>query len=76
MYDMYITASSILPYEPTMLYSDEEVLKVSFETLYNPNLNLVSSTLTELKVMNPELGKAIEMHIRKNKNKNMLNKKE
>ena len=45
IYDMYLTASSILPYEPTMLYEDGEVLKLTFQTLFNPNLNQVSSNL-------------------------------
>lgn len=75
VYDMYITASSVLPYEPTMLYDDGEVLKLTFQTLYNPNLNQVSSNLNELKNLNPALGKAISDHLQKNSNKNVLNKK-
>jgi hypothetical protein len=75
IYDMYITASSILPYEPTMLYDDSEVLKMTFQTLYNPNLNKATDNLGELKQMNPSLGKAITEHLQKNANKNTLTNK-
>lgn len=75
VYDMYVTASSILPYEPTMLYEDDEVLKMTFQTLHNPNLNLVTSNLEELKKMNPSLGNAISDHLQKNQNKSSLSKK-
>lgn len=72
---MYVTASSVLPYEPTMLYEDDEVLKLTFQTLYNPNLNQVDSNIAELKQLNPSLGKAISDHLKRNANKNLLNKK-
>jgi hypothetical protein len=38
-YTMYITSSSILPYEPSFLWSDDEVIKLEFTTLYNQALH-------------------------------------
>lgn len=37
-YQVFITASSPLPYEPTMLWPDSQVLTFSFSTLPNPNV--------------------------------------
>lgn len=38
VYNIYITASSPLPYEPTMLWPDSQVITFSFSTLPNPNI--------------------------------------
>jgi hypothetical protein len=37
-YVVYFTASSLLPYEPTMLWEDMKVVTFSFSTLPNPNV--------------------------------------
>lgn len=38
IYELFMTSSSFLPYEPTLLWQDDEVIRIRFETLYNPNL--------------------------------------
>ena len=37
-YDVYITCSSYIPYEPSLLWPNEDVILISFQTLHNPNL--------------------------------------
>lgn len=37
-YELFITCSSYLPYEPTLLWQDSEVIRIRFPTMYNPNL--------------------------------------
>jgi hypothetical protein len=59
-YDMYVTASSIIPYAPTFLWTDSEVLKVSFTTLYNQALKNQDINTDELRRYKPKLADAIE----------------
>jgi hypothetical protein len=44
-YQVYITASSPLPYEPTMLWPDSNVLTFNFSTIPNPNVGDSSKQL-------------------------------
>lgn len=68
-YDIFITSSSIQYYEPTLLWEDDEVLKMSFETLHNPNLMGSNELIEEFKKYKPGLGAAIERFLDRNKDK-------
>ena len=57
---MYITSSSLLPYEPSFLWEDSLVIKLSFTTLYSQALNNQEINTKELKKYNPSLAAAIE----------------
>lgn len=59
-YSMYITSSSILPYEPSYLWSDSQVITLSFTTLYNQALHNQEINLVELRKYRPSLADAIE----------------
>jgi hypothetical protein len=64
---MYITASSPLPYEPTMLWPDKQVITFNFSTLANPNIGGVeqqTSRINELSKYNPEMAKAMSNFIK------------
>ncbi len=57
-YVVYITASSPLPYEPTMLWPDSKVLTFSFATLPNPNVGTTQKqkdSIEQFSKYNPEL---------------------
>ena len=59
-YSMYISSSSLLPYEPSYLWEDGEVIRLSFTTLYNQALHNQEINLDELKKYRPSLAAAIE----------------
>ena len=63
-YELYLTASSYLPYEPTVLWEDDEVIKITFKTLHNPNLMKANRHIEDIKRNVPELGAAIERFIK------------
>jgi hypothetical protein len=48
-YVVYITASSPLPYEPTMLWPDLKVITFSFSTIPNPNVGNTGKQLDFIK---------------------------
>lgn len=66
VYEMFITSSSVLPYEPTFLWDNDEVIKMTFSTLYNPNLMKSNRHIEDIKTYNKELGEAIERFIKSN----------
>lgn len=70
VYSLYITSSSYLPYQPTILWGDEDVIRIQFETLRNPNLMRSNRYIDELKVYEPKLGEAIERFINNQDKKN------
>ena len=48
-YKVYVTASSILPYSPTMLWPDSKVLTFNFSTNPNPNVGSQEKQLDYVK---------------------------
>lgn len=68
-YTVYMTASSPLPYQPTMLWPDEKVITFGFSTLPNPNIGDTQKQLTfinELPDIDPslqELSDAMKRHV-------------
>ena len=68
-YELYLTASSYLPYEPTVLWEDDEVIKITFKTLHNPNLMKSDRHIEDIKKNVPELGAAIERFIKQQEQK-------
>lgn len=56
---MYITASSILPYEPTYLWDDGEVITLKLTVLYSQALKNQVINTDELSKYNPGLASAI-----------------
>lgn len=73
-YNMYITASSLLPYEPSYLWEDSEVIKLTFTTLYNQALHNQEINTKELKKYNPGLAAAIERFQNNQDKKNSYSK--
>jgi len=63
IYEVFITSSSYLPYEPTLLWEDSEVIKIRFETLYNPNLMKSNRHIEDLKKYQPGLASAIDRFV-------------
>ena len=71
-YNIYLTSSSILPYEPTYLWSDGEVITLTFNTLYNQALKNQDINLDELKKYKPSLAAAMKKFLQ-NSDKNQIN---
>ena len=63
------TASSYLPYEPTLLWNNEDVIISKFSTMYNPNLMASNRHIDELKLYNPGLGEALDRFIKNQEQK-------
>ena len=74
-YKMCISSSSILPYEPTFLWDDDEVIVLEFETLHNPNLMKANRHIEELKKYRRDIGEAIERFIKNNEKKKNKNRR-
>ena len=58
-----------MPYEPTFLWDDDEVIVFDFETLHNPNLMKANRHIDELKKYKKDIGEAIEKFIKNNEKK-------
>jgi hypothetical protein len=73
-YVVYFTASSLLPYEPTMLWKDDKVITFRFSTLPNPNIGDTKKQMdliNQLSTVDPKLQKlsdAMKNHVNAQEN--------
>lgn len=69
-YKVYVTAECVVPYEPRQRIPDSSVQSVAVKTGQNLNLKGNQDTVvTKIKEINPDLGNAVEQHIKDTNNK-------
>lgn len=64
-YEVYITVANIMPYYPSLIYDDQQVVQFILSTPINPNTGNQSVGYNQIKAISPGLAQALKKYILK-----------